>query len=253
MISAILDKHNFEFFDDINELPIKQFHLYSKYVMLESNLGSDIQAFDAHLARAMQFLGRDDKKCQQELLNLRQNYYFILNGTDLINKATMCLVSKVDGKKWEDFSESGIDRLYSLAFNEKVRTFVELKGKLHKRIDEELVKYFPDIFESSVRKNYTDLLRKRALLQLSYIIEGADHTEEINALTNDILRYYEPKNFEGKESEEIKFDKQFEEMCLIIAREYGGNVKDYSVMEFYSAYTRMDKENKEMRKRLKKK
>lgn len=248
-----LNKHTFELYEAIEDLPITQFHKYSKFLLVEGGIGDSIQDIDAHITKILQFLKTDVNKAHQEILNMRQCIYMVANELDIHNKATLCLVKSVDGKPWTNFSDSGIEALYKMVGGAKVKEFNEIRNIIQEKIDRELKLYFPKIFENSVEKNYTDLLRKRAMLQLSEMIDGEDNKEAIEKVTNEIMSRQNPKNFEGSESEEIKFDKQFEDMCLAMSKEFGGMVKGYSVMEFYSAYSRLDKQQEEIKKRLNKK
>ena len=244
-----INGHEFEFYDSIDELPISQFHKYSKYILVDSGIGSDITAIDKHIGNILKLIGVDDKKAYQEILNMRRSIYLTINEVDLKNKGFLCMVHKVDGKVWEDFSDSGVDELYMMVQSTDmlnlVSSFAEVKGK----IDEELNTYFPQIFNDVADKNIEALANKRALLQLDSIINDTDHEEEIRKYEKLMSGYYTPKNFEdGEGNVEVNFDKQFEAMCLSISKEFGGDVKGYTIMEFYSAYESLDKQRKEFEK-----
>ena len=99
--------------------------------------------------------------------------------------------------------------------------------------------YFPALFADSRVKEYFDLLRKRTLAVLDNIIKGVekpDATPEIEKLTTALVTYSNPKNFTGPESEEIQFDRQFENLCLVLSEQLHVRPKDFSVMEFYNAF-----------------
>jgi hypothetical protein len=132
---------------------------------------------------------------------------------------------------------------------EKLRNDYE---KEKRKLDEELMTYFPELFASSVEKNQTDLLYRRALLQLAEITDGVDNTEAIRAIDGQIYAMADTPNFEGNASAEIEIDKRFEEMCLVIAKEFGGKVKGYSVMEFYTANKILADRQKQLNKTRKK-
>lgn len=221
--------------------------------MVESGVGDTIQDIDVHIGKVMQFLSVDIKKAHQELLNLRQCIYMVANEIDVKHKATMCLLKKIDDKVWDDFTDSGINELYELLGGGTLKEWDDVREAVIGKIDSELKLYFPNLFESAKEKNYLDLVRRLTLLQLAEITEDADNKEEIEKLTKQIVGMMQPKNFEGTDSEEIAFDKQFEDMCLAISREFGGVAKNYSVMEFYSAYARMEKESEQLKKLKKKK
>lgn len=247
MVTKVLNNHKVVFYDGIEDLPIKQFHRYSKYTLIEGNIGDTIEDIDKHITRVMNFLG-DEKKARQELMNLRQCLYAVATEQDFHNKATLCLVKSVDGKEWTDFSDDGLDTLFRMVEEAPIKDMEEVSNNVRKAIDDALLTYFPSIFEDSLNKNYTDLLRRRALLQLRSILDGTDNKSKIAEVTKEIYAMQNPKGFDGKQSEEIRFDKQFEDMCLAMAKEFGGSVKGFSVMEFYTAYEHMERQSEQMKK-----
>lgn len=246
MVRDTISGHDIVFYDSVEDLPITQFHRFSKFCLVESGIGDTIQDIDRHITRVINFLD-DKKKAYQELLNLRQCLYLVANEQDVHNKATLCLVKSVDGKDWGDFSDSGLEELYKLVGGATLRELDALARDVRKKIDENLLLYFPTIFEDSVQKNYVDLLRKRAVLQVGEIL-GDNNKEKIEDVTKKIYGMQNPKGFSGAESEEIRFDKQFEDMCLLMAKEFGGGIKKYTTMEFYTAFERLTKQYNETKK-----
>lgn len=246
-----INGHSVVFYQDIETLPIVQFHRYSKYLLVDSGIGDTIADIDRHITKIVSFLATDAKKAHQELLNLRQNLYVVSQEQDFRYKSTLCLIKEVDGKRWKDFSDDGLETLYNMLNGERCDMVGRLSKELSETIDEHLHLYFPKVFDDSVEKNYCDLLRRRALLQAESIKTRKDNSEEIEKLTKQIIQMQTPKNFEGEESEEIKFDKQFEEMCLAISKEFNNNAKEFTTMEFYAAFERMDKQYRELSKEAK--
>ena len=247
MIERSVAGHKLVFYDSVEDLPIVQFHRYSKFLLVESGIGDNINDIDRHITKIFNFFG-DRKKMQQELLNLRQCLYVIATEQDIHNKATLCLVRSVDGKVWEDFSDSGLDELYKLVNKASVRELDTIAAQVREAIDENLIQYFPKVFEDSTQKNYTDLLRKRALLQVTSIVNGEDNESEIKQVEQSIYRMQNPKGYMGQDSEEVRFDKQFEDMCLLMAKEFGGGIKKYTTMEFYTAFERLTRQYNEAKK-----
>lgn len=247
MIERTVAGHKLVFYDSVEDLPIVQFHRYSKFLLVESGVGDNINDIDRHITKIFNFFG-DRKKMQQELLNLRQCLYVIATEQDIHNKATLCLVRSVDGKVWEDFSDSGLDELYKLVNKASVRELDTIAAQVREAIDENLIQYFPKVFEDSTQKNYTDLLRKRALLQVTSIVNGEDNESEIKQVEQSIYRMQNPKGYMGQDSEEVRFDKQFEDMCLLMAKEFGGGIKKYTTMEFYTAFERLTRQYNEAKK-----
>ena len=46
-----IGKHSLKIYDSIEELPIVRHHKFSKLMLIDANVGSDISDFDAHLER----------------------------------------------------------------------------------------------------------------------------------------------------------------------------------------------------------
>lgn len=247
-----LNEHKIEVFDDISELSIERFHEYSRYTLIATGVGDSITDIDKHIEAINALLFVDVAKAQQELLNLRQNLILIANKMDFRHKSFLFLVKSVDGKDWENFSDAGIDKLYKLVNKASLAEFNKAMNGVIAEIDDQLVRYFPEMFDDASEKNRLDAMRKRAMLMLDTISNGADHTKEIERLSSQIWEKYEPKSFENDKAI-VEFDRQFENMCLILSKEFQGGVKGYTVMEFYSAYNLLKEREKEMKKLNKKK
>ncbi len=252
MKKLTLNGHKLEVFNDIAELSVERFHQYSRYSLIASGIGDSLADIDKHIKAINELLTRDVKKAQQELLNLRQNLILVLNERDFRHKSMLFLVNSVDGVKWEDFSDEGIDELYSLLNKTSLMEFDKALALVIKDIDEQMLRYFPEMFDDTNDKNICDLLRKKTLLQIDSIQNGTDHSKEIEKISTQIWDKYEPKSFENDKAV-VDFDRQFENMCLILSKEFQGGVKGYTVMEFYSAYNLLKERDKEMKKLNKKK
>lgn len=246
-----INGHRFEFYDSIEDLPIVRFHKYSKYMLVASGIGDSIADVDEHIERIMKLIDFDTAKAKRELLNMRHNIVTILSEQDIRHIGFMYFVYSVDGKVWEDFSDSGVHKLYEMVMDASELAMARAERDIRERLDEELRDYFPQVFEGE-NKNLLDYARKRALLQIDEVLNDTDNSAEIAKLGELLSIGYKPLVFDGKESVELQFDKQFEQMCLALSKEFGGKAKEYSVMEYYSAYERLEKINKEL-ERIKKK
>ena len=108
--------------------------------------------------------------------------------------------------------------------------------------------YFPAIFNDSEVKEYYDLLKKRTLEILKGITDGVAEpvaTQAVEKLTTMLITYSNPKLFTGSESVEIQFDRQFENLCLVLSEQLHVKPKDYSVLEFYNAFDFVKERNKQ--------
>lgn len=240
MVTAKIGKHTVEFYDTIEELPIVRFHKYQKLLLVDAGVGSDISAFDQHIEKTRRFLMAGKlEQAQQELENMRQCVFLIQSGVNPKHRAFAALVTKIDG---EDCTDIGDDAL--VAITEKLNDVPEseLTAQLEavkKKINGELTLYFPALFNDSDVKEYYDILRKRTLEILNNIVAGIQDpggTDTVDKLTTALITYSRPKMFTGSDGVEIQFDRQFENLCLILSEQLHVEPKKYSVLEFYNAF-----------------
>lgn len=240
MVTAKIGKHTVEFYDTIEELPIVRFHKYQKLLLVDAGIGSDIAAFDQRIEKTRRFLmAGKPEQAQQELENMRQCVFLIQSGVNPKHRAFAALVTKIDG---QDCTDIGDDAL--AAITEKLNDVPEseLTAQLEavkKKIDGELTLYFPALFNDSDVKEYYDILRKRTLEILNGIVAGVDDpagAEIVDKLTTALITYSHPKMFTGSDGVEIQFDRQFENLCLVLSEQLHVEPKKYSVLEFYNAF-----------------
>lgn len=99
--------------------------------------------------------------------------------------------------------------------------------------------YFPALFNDSEVKEYYDILRKRTLAVLNGIIAGEDDpggSKEVEKLTTMLITYSNPKLFTGPDGVEVQFERQFENLCLVLSEQLHVEPKKYTVLEFYNAF-----------------
>lgn len=240
MQTVKIGKHTVEIYDTIDELPIVRFHKYQKYLLIDAGIGADIAAFDQRTEKARRFLmaGKPDL-AQKELENLRQTVYFIQNGISPENRAFAVLVSKIDGRECNDLSDDALSAVLDELKDVPVKEMTARFGAVKKKIDADLLLYFPAIFNDSTVKEYFDILKKRTLSVLQNIVAGEtapDGTQEIEKLTTALLTYTKPQTFSGPESAEIRHDREFENLCLALSEQLHMKPKECSVLEFYNAF-----------------
>lgn len=240
MVTAKIGKHTIEMYDAIDELPVVRFHKYQKLLLIDAGVGSDLTAFDQRIEKARRFLmdGKPDK-AQQELDNLRQAVFFIQKEFSPKHRAFAVLIAKMDGRTCDDLSDEALSKLTEELNDVPEKELTARLEAVKKKIDEELRTYFPALFADSEIKEYYDLLKNRTLALLKNIIDGVerpDETPEVEKLTTALITYSNPKTFAGPESAEIQFDRQFENLCLVLSEQLHVKPKDYTVLEFYNAF-----------------
>jgi hypothetical protein len=241
-----LGNYKLEMYDSLDELPITRFHKYNKMLLVDAGVGSNIGDFDMHIERAIRFSKSNPEIVRQELENLRQSVYMIQEELNPGHLAFCALIKSINGKDCTDITDEGLKathRILSSVYNNEMDK--QLK-KAKKKIEADLNMYFPELFDDADTKEYYDLLLKRTRLTLQSIHSDEDNEEVIDSLTTQMLLHNAPKKFYGTDSAEIVFDKQFEEMCLGIAKHLGVDAKKYTVLEYYSAFEYMKKDAKKI-------
>lgn len=150
--------------------------------------------------------------------------------------AFAALVKSIDGKPVDDLTDDGLRKVLDLFAEASHKELTDHMESVKKKIDEEMILYFPLLFDDSTVKEYYDLLRERTMLMLNSTIDGVDKSDEIDDLTGQLITYTNPQSFSGTDSVEIQYDRQFENMCLLIAQHLHVNVKKYTVLEYYNAF-----------------
>lgn len=108
MITQRFGKHTVTLYETIDELTIDRFTAWNRYMMIDGALGSTFEDIDRlHLSQLLSVL--DDKtKAVQQVSNLRELVFSIINGINYQHHAYCCLVHSIDGIELSDYSDSGI-------------------------------------------------------------------------------------------------------------------------------------------------
>lgn len=246
-----LNKHSVVLYDSIDELPMKRFHKYSKMLLVDAGVGSDINDFDAHIERVVRYIRNgDNDNAAKEMENLRQNVYLILQEQSVRDLSFACLVKEIDGSECDDLSEDGLADVLRTLGGVPRKEMADSLESAKKKIDTELTTYFPDLFDDATSREYYDILKRRTVAVLEGIISGDTEARkaEIDKFTEQMVLYMKPKTFGGRQSVEIEHDKAFETMCLTISRETHADAKGMTVMEFYNAYEYIVRMSRERQK-----
>lgn len=236
MIKQKIGNHTVEVYDSIDELPIVRFHKYNKFLLIDAGIGSDINSMDEHIIKAMSLAKNDTDAAVLELQNMRQAIYMVNAEISPKYLAFAALVYSIDGKAIYDISDDNLQKVHNQLKSAKVNEVDCLMETVKKKIDTELLLYFPQKFETSGVKEFYDDIKKRVELALDDIIDGTDNSKAINALDDKLIGKYKPKAFYGSESAEIQYNKNFEDMCLLLDNRLHVQSKRMTTMEFYNAF-----------------
>lgn len=236
MKNLLINNKIIRVYDSIDEMPIINFQKYNKYLLIDSGIGSDADDIDAHIIKIAKFIkANNSKKALQELQNMRQNMYMVNNEISPKYLAFAALIHSIDGKEVNDLSDDGLKKLLEDLKNIKHSKVIDFLLWLKKKVTNELETYFPGDFVNPKEKEAYDKLKNRTLLVLDTIINDNDNTEQIELIDTMMLNMHTPKAFIGSDSVEVKYDKQFESTCLLIAQKTSMDAKKMTVLQFYNA------------------
>ena len=249
MKTIIIKNHKIKLYDSIDELPIVNFQKYNKCILIDSSLGSDVESIDNHIVNIAKYINTGDKvKALQELQNMRQNMYMVVNKVSPKYMAFAALIYSIDDKEQKDLSDSHLQELIDYLGETPHSLLVDILTGLKKKLSAELELYFPSEFDNAKEKEAYSKLKARTLLQLQEIVEDIDNTSAITELDEFFFSLHKPKNFNGRESEEIKYDKQFESACMVISQKANMNGKKMTVLEFYNTLANISEQLKAEKK-----
>lgn len=253
MKNLLINKKIVKVYDSIDEMPIINFQKYNKYLLIDSGIGSDTDDIDAHIIKIAKFIkASDNKKALQELQNMRQNMYMVNSEISPKYLAFAALIHSIDGKEVNDLSDDGLKKLLQSIKEIKHSSVIDFLMWLKKKVTNELETYFPGDFINPKEKEAYDKLKNRTLLILDSIINDTDNTEQIESIDTMMLNMHIPKVFIGSESVEVKYDKQFESTCLLIAQKTNMDAKKMTVLQFYNAVDNIKAQAEAETKSLKK-
>ena len=253
MKSLLINKKIVRVYDSIDEMPIVNFQKYNKYLLIDSGIGSDADDIDAHIVKIAKFIkANNNKKALQELQNMRQNMYMVNNEISPKYLAFAALIHSIDGKEVNDLSDDGLKKLLQDLKDIKHSKVIDFLLWLKKKVTSELETYFPGDFVNPKEKEAYDKLKNRTLLVLDSIINDTDNTEQIELIDAMMLNMHMPKVFIGSESVEVKYDKQFESTCLLIAQKTNMDARKMTALQFYNAIDNIKAQAEAEAKSLKK-
>lgn len=253
MKNLTINKKIVQVYDSIDEMPIINFQKYNKYLLIDSGIGSDADDIDAHITRVAKFIkANNSKKALQELQNMRQSMYMVNSEISPRYLAFAALIHSIDGKEINDLSDDNLKSILKDLKTIKHSKVIDFLLWLKKKVTSELETYFPGDFVNPKEKEAYDKLKNRTLLVLDSIINDTDNTEQIELIDTMMLNMYTPKVFIGSESVEVKYDKQFESTCLLIAQKTNMDARKMTVLQFYNAIDNIKAQAEAEAKSLKK-
>lgn len=253
MKTVFIKGKKIQLYDSIDEMPIVNFQKYNKCILIDSGLGSDIDSIDNHIVDIAKYVKNGNtKNALQELQNMRQTMHMIVSGVSPKNLAFAALIYSIDGVEQKNLSDEHLQEIMNELNELPFGLFIDLIEKLKKKLSTELELYFPSEFDSAKEKEAYSKLKSRTLLQLKELIDDNDYAKNIAEIDKFLFSLHRPKSFIGKDSDEIRYDKQFESACMMISQKTGLNAKQMTVLEFYNTLVNIQKQAEIEKKAYKK-
>ena len=227
-----IGKHRVKVYDSIDDLPMARFHKYNKFLLIDAGLGSDMQSFDAHME------------------NMRQNVYIMLTEQSPQNLSFAALVAEIDDVEMNDLSDDGLERVRQMLEDAPRKDITAALQAVKKKIDEDLTLYFPSLFDSTDEKEYYDMMKRRAQMELEQITDGdsEERRARITELEDRMVTAVKPRTFTGRDAFGVQHDKAYMKMCLMISSNLNADATRMTVLEYYTASEYMHEMAKERQK-----
>lgn len=243
-----LNGHKVRLYDSIDDLPIVRFHRYNRMLLVDAGIGAEIGDLDNHLERVVRYIRKgDNENATKEIENMRQNVYMVMAEQNTKHLSFACLVDSIDGVQQTDLSPDGLAKVIELLSGAPRGEIDRILASVKKKIDDELGLYFHSLFDDIRTREYYDIVKRLTVNMLMQIADGTDdeRTKQAEAMREQLVLFSKPKVFTGKDGVEVRHDKEFETMCLLISKETGRDAKDMNVLEYYNAYEYLREKSRE--------
>jgi hypothetical protein len=242
--------HRVELYDCIDELPIQRFQKYNKFLMIEAGVGSTAADIVDHITRAERLVRTDPTAALRELENVRTGIYLVREELSPPYLAFAVLVARIDGEPMTDISDDGLRATLDRLRTARVGWIDCIFDAVKKKIDTELRAYFPERFDDAAEKQFYDDLKEHTLLTLDTVATGKDHADEQAEIVARMDRRGKPQAFTGRDSAEVRYDRQFEDLCVALTEyTHGVDPHTMTVMQFYTTEAYAQRQVKEQRRR----
>lgn len=230
--------HKVALYASAEEMPIKRYNKFQKYLLVESGVGSDVESAGRHLSKLFEFIGGSMKdESLVEAKNLFYNFYMIQQEENLPAMALACLVASIDEEPVVDLSEENlkviVEKLSFFGFTQK-----EVKARIDeikKKIASELKRYVPSFFNSGDNFEFFANVKRKALLLAEEEETGVPNVEEMEKIDRYFLEQSKPHNFDADSEENavLRHDLNYESLCAVLENNGVHSPQNLSTMQFY--------------------
>lgn len=109
MTTQVINGHKVELYAGIDELPFARYQEYTRGLLIDAGIGSDLEAFARHVASIRRYNQDGEKEAvDNAAMNLLQSVHFAMERTNPRMIAFAALVARIDGHERDDISETGL-------------------------------------------------------------------------------------------------------------------------------------------------
>ena len=232
--------HEIEIYDSIQNLPVLRFQKFNKYQMIASEIGNDFADYDKRTEKALAFLHKNMvQEAIQELNNRRQTVFNAYNEFTPIGKSFAVLIKRIDKTVYEMYAPDDLDAILKhlndigLDFETSMVKLREVK----KKIETELVVYYPNFFPKNTDQNKSYLRVSRVNAMLDMIINNDDsYSDRVFEIEKEILEDDKPNiwNVWQENNMERVLEVDFQKFGISVMELSGQNLTEITTFTFYA-------------------
>ena len=232
--------HEIEIYDSIQNLPVLRFQKFNKYQMIASEIGNDFADYDKRTEKALAFLHKNMlQEAIQELNNRRQTVFNAYNEFTPIGKSFAVLIKRIDKTVYEMYAPDDLDailkHLNDIGFDFET-SMVKLR-EVKKKIETELVVYYPNFFPKNTDQNKSYLRVSRVNAMLDMIINNDDsYSDRVFEIEKEILEDDKPNiwNVWQENNMERVLEVDFQKFGISVMELSGQNLTEITTFTFYA-------------------
>lgn len=247
MIVEKVGNHTIKRYSSVDDMPIDIFMSFMLYLIVDSGIGSDVDAINEHDRNIIQFAKKEDyKKIIQEVVNRNECLNQIISKSSPEFMAYAVTVKSIDGIEIFDHSDEGCKLI--------VKRLIEFKATkgflggavefLRKKLEGEIDYYFPENSDKSNEVTVSSKRKKRLLSTLDELINEKSNQEEIQDIDDFIFSMIRPKNYSGETGFIKRYKKSYEDMSFILSQHTSINPKKMTTLEYFNSWEIVKKQMK---------
>lgn len=232
--------HEIEIYDSIQNLPVLRFQKFNKYQMIASEIGNDFADYDKRTEKALAFLHKNMvQEAIQELNNRRQTVFNAYNEFTPIGKSFAVLIKRIDKTVYDMYAPDDLDaiikHLNDIGFD--YETSMNKLREVKKKIETELLVYYPNFFPKNTDQNKSYLRVSRVNAMLDMIINNDDsYSDRVFEIEKEILEDDKPNiwNVWQENNMERVLEVDFQKFGISVIELSGQNLTEITTFTFYA-------------------